>query len=302
MELQEVEIQIAELAERVDRLRALYEQYFSGIEKLEPLVLRKEVDRRLFALRRLQIRNTALRFKLQSIVQRYNTFQQYWARICREIENGTYHRDVARAAARFGDEATQTALGRKRQAMFEKGMQKRAEREAARQTSIREVERAMAEGLAEDSADEAADSVPESSQSGLRPAVQPAPAGAHPFGARGLGRGPGINPLHRNPFASRDAATPPAEPPSRPGPRPVPAPSPVGKDGELTDGRLKEIYSAYVDSKRKRGESTAAITYEGLAKTLRSTAPQLRAKHKAKAVDFEVVVRDGKTMIRPVLK
>ena len=36
------------------------------------------------------------------IIQRYNTFQQYWQRICREIENGTYKRDLGRAAERFG--------------------------------------------------------------------------------------------------------------------------------------------------------------------------------------------------------
>jgi hypothetical protein len=48
-------------------------------------------------LRREKIRNTAKRFKLQTIISRYNTFQQYWQRICREIESGTYKRHVIRA-------------------------------------------------------------------------------------------------------------------------------------------------------------------------------------------------------------
>jgi len=97
VEPQEIDIQLEELDNRLDRLRALYEQYFMGIEKIEPQVARKDVDRRFWVLRRTQIRNTARRFRLQVLVQRYNTFQQYWGRICREIENGTYIRHLLKA-------------------------------------------------------------------------------------------------------------------------------------------------------------------------------------------------------------
>src|SRR5450432_4678860 len=68
-----------------------------GIERIEPAIPRKDVDRRIYVLRREKIRNTAKRFKLQTIISRYNTFQQYWQRICREIEAGTYKRHVIRA-------------------------------------------------------------------------------------------------------------------------------------------------------------------------------------------------------------
>jgi hypothetical protein len=73
-----------------------------GIEKLEPLVPRKDVDRRIHILRKEQIRNTAQRFRFQMIIQRYNTYQTHWQRICREMENGTYKRHVIRAQQRFG--------------------------------------------------------------------------------------------------------------------------------------------------------------------------------------------------------
>src|SRR5450432_1177263 len=68
-----------------------------GIERIEPAIPRKDVDRRIYVLRREKIRNTAKRFKLQTIISRYNTFQQYWQRICREIEQGTYKRHVIKA-------------------------------------------------------------------------------------------------------------------------------------------------------------------------------------------------------------
>ncbi|HEY3254206.1 MAG TPA: MXAN_5187 C-terminal domain-containing protein [Polyangiaceae bacterium] len=97
MENAELEVALEELESRLERLRALYEQYFMGIERIEPAIPRKDIDRRIYVLRREKIRNTAKRFKLQTIISRYNTFQQYWQRICREIENGTYKRHVIRA-------------------------------------------------------------------------------------------------------------------------------------------------------------------------------------------------------------
>src|SRR5262252_305464 len=75
-----------------------------GIEKIEPTVPRKDVDRRFWILRRTPIRNTARRFKLQTLIQRYNTFQQHWTRICREIENGTYVRHLLKAQQKLGAE------------------------------------------------------------------------------------------------------------------------------------------------------------------------------------------------------
>lgn len=119
MEGTELDTQLEDLETRVERLRSLYEQYFLGIEKIPPQVAQKDVDRRIHILRREQIRNTARRFKLQTIIQRYNTFQQYWMRIMREIENGTYRRHVLRAERTVGVTDLLTAAERKRQALPE---------------------------------------------------------------------------------------------------------------------------------------------------------------------------------------
>ena len=102
MDSAEIDSLVGELESRVDRLRALYDQYFMGIERLEPLVPKKDVERRLTVLRKEQIRNTGTRYRFQMIVQRYNTLMTYWQRISRQIELGTYKRDVMRAQARFG--------------------------------------------------------------------------------------------------------------------------------------------------------------------------------------------------------
>lgn len=82
---------------KLARLRALYEQYFQGIEKMEPHVARKDMERALDTLRRNLPRNTALRFRMQQLAARYGTYLTYWQRIGRQIEEGTYRRDVMRA-------------------------------------------------------------------------------------------------------------------------------------------------------------------------------------------------------------
>src|SRR5678816_2781399 len=85
-----------DLGHRLDRLKQLYEMYFLGIEKLEPLVARKEVQRTMLALQQQNIRNTGLRFKLNALVQKWNIYQTYWGRTVREMENGTYVRHLQR--------------------------------------------------------------------------------------------------------------------------------------------------------------------------------------------------------------
>src|SRR5690606_13412822 len=46
------------------------------------------------------IRNTALKFRLRSIIQKFHTYSTYWNRTMREIENGTYRRHKQRAQRR----------------------------------------------------------------------------------------------------------------------------------------------------------------------------------------------------------
>jgi hypothetical protein len=91
---------VADLETALDRLQAVYNQFFMGIEKLEPTVQRKEVERKFQLLRKEKLANTALRFRLQTQIQKYNTQSNYWRRISRQIEEGTYQRDLMRAKKR----------------------------------------------------------------------------------------------------------------------------------------------------------------------------------------------------------
>jgi hypothetical protein len=79
------------------RLRMLYDQWFMGIERLEPAIPRKELEDLLARLRKEQVTNTAARFRLQQLVARHMTYATHWRRIGRQIEEGTFKRDVLRA-------------------------------------------------------------------------------------------------------------------------------------------------------------------------------------------------------------
>src|SRR5690606_25322840 len=89
-----------ETEQRIERLRALYEQWFQGMERLEPQKLRQDVERRARALRQSPPRNTALRFRQQTILQRLVTLSTYWDRVAREIEEGRFRRGIERARRR----------------------------------------------------------------------------------------------------------------------------------------------------------------------------------------------------------
>lgn len=105
MDAREFGAQVDDLEKKVERLRALYEQYFMGIERTEPGVLRNEVERQFRALRRERCTNTAQRFRFQTLIQRYTTLAAYWQRVCRAIEEGTYQPHVLRAERRIARES-----------------------------------------------------------------------------------------------------------------------------------------------------------------------------------------------------
>ena len=87
-----------DLHNRIERVRVLYEQYFMGIEKIEPQVARKDIARTMLVLQQQYIRNTGLRFRFNTMLQKWNIYTTHWNRILREIENGTYVRHLQKAA------------------------------------------------------------------------------------------------------------------------------------------------------------------------------------------------------------
>ncbi len=74
-----------------------------------------------------------------------------------------------------------------------------------------------------------------------------------------------------------------------------------GKAQGLSDERIEQLFRTYLKAKARVGESTS-MTQETMAKQLRQKLPRLREKFQCKQVDFKIVLKNGKTMIKPVPK
>jgi hypothetical protein len=383
-EQSEVEVLVGELEQRLDRLRALYDQYFMGIEKLLPSVPHKDVERRLAHLRKQQIRNTALRFRFQVAIQKYNTYITYWTRICRQIEEGTYKRDLRRAKERFGKgakdleidvefddsedvafdvesemaaleaqgvaadlehdtvppitergvlphagfdfsnidspmddepvswgnidaQAPVLALPRAQPVEVKRRMTPPAvipgdhKRPSLRQIRVTPPEGAPAAGLPSEGRLQASRSQAQGPIQAKKRSSRPPPGQGAP--KRRSNRPPPFEQAAAPPAVSTQvmrAATPIANA-SRLAPKPAPQPQPRPKD-DLPDERLRQLYSQYIEAKRLRQESTTSVTYDSLAKSLRESSARLKQMHAGKKVDFEVAEKDGKTILRPIVK
>lgn len=262
-----------ELEESIEALKILYEQYFMGLEKLEPMKERQGVARIVRRAQTQQTKNTAARYRLNSLNQRFLSYQNYWNRITRQIEAGTYHRDLARVER-----------GMKRKGINVDGLSKLRNKG--------ELEAALLQGLAEAAAPE--------------PAAATA-AAAEPASGRQVREFTDEEKAGMLTGEYRIAST--AKPPPIPGkpaaPPPVPAAagrSAARRPAAPSDGedRMKRLYKAYVGAKQRTGESTDGLTYDRLVRTLQKQVPSIQARTGCRRVDFKIEIKQGKAILKAV--
>jgi len=178
--------ELNDLDEGMSGLQVLYEKYFLGIDRKPPDQERKRISEKARELRTRSISNTALKFKVNTLFAKLISFERMWDRTLREIEDGTYKRDVFKAKLRAGD---------------------------------------------------------------------------------------------------RD------EP--RTGPVKPAAPS-------ISDANLRRLYDTYLVARKRCGEATDGLTFDSMAARIRSQVPELMQKHKAKNIEFKVVIKGGKAILKAV--
>jgi hypothetical protein len=284
-------------------LKVVYEHYFMGIERTPPTRTYEDLKRRLERLKNSFVRNTAAKFRVQAIHSKFVTYERLWLRTMQEIENGTYKRDVVKARRRV--EKTKPTSGKPRTSEVEPLDEALDVQEVtAAPVPFRGEVPAMAPLVP---------SIP--AVAPMVPSVAPAVAPVRPASRPGIPAvapvvppmAPAVAPLVP-PVAPRMApvvppvarAVPPgaARPPTPPGARPPAAPSP----SELSDAKLKTVYDAYVAAKRHNKEDTSKMSYDSIAASLRKQVPELMKQHNAKSVEFKVVIKDGKAVLKAVPK
>jgi hypothetical protein len=201
-----------EIAEKLDRLeiriaqlRNRYEQFFLGLERKTPHHERELIRRELEQFKNITITNTSLRFRYNSVWNRFLAYERMWLRTLRDIEEGRYAKDLFKLRLHRHE------------------------------------------------------------------------------------RGPQAEEIDTSSFDDEVAPTPVARA------RPADARGP-------SEERLRALYSAYLTAKQECKQPTAGMSFEALASRLREQVPQLLEQTKAKAIDFKVVIRNGKAALRAVLK
>lgn len=96
----ELEEELNDLAQRIERLRIHYQQYFLGLEKVPPLVMREQLERRIRESPLNDVRKAAFKFRFNSLLQRLRTYEVYWDRLERDIEEGRFERGMVQDGLR----------------------------------------------------------------------------------------------------------------------------------------------------------------------------------------------------------
>jgi hypothetical protein len=288
---EEFDNEVSQLELNLDRLRALYEQYFLGIERIEPAVARKTVDRQFWNLKRITMRNTARRFRFQTLVQRYNTLQQHWMKVCRQIENGTYPRHVKRAKQRG-----ETELTLKKPTLDGRSKDEAIADSPELTTGATPVQ--------------ATDEQPRRNQTNgelLRgnrgtPTSEPHPSSSRPS------RRISLRPISEDDAEKIKSTIPPA-PPAKAVPPPLKREGKNKMTGQtpaaahnITDERVGGLYQELQRVRRRLNQDEADISFEALSRSLRATEARLKAKYAGKRIDFRVEIFNGKAIIKPTVK
>jgi hypothetical protein len=314
MDNKQYELALDDAEIRLDRLKSLYEQWFQGIERLEPLIPRKNLDREIVLLHRDMPRNTRLRFRFRVLRQRYTAYITYWQRTARQIEEGTYRRDILRARRQREDARHQRDLD----ARVRRG---EIVRESERPATQEVVAGEEGEIQTRPSAPPARQSTRARKASSKIPVVfssVPAAEDAR-LSDRSSASLRTSSTGNTRPPVSRSRSVPPSRTHggeavrsnSQSDPSPAvglwkssnkPPRSLHPPDQDISDRQIREIYDKYLDARMKNKESTETVKIDKLARTVREMMPKLKKKHEGKTIDFQVVITNGKVALKPVVK
>ncbi len=99
----EFDFQLDSLELKINELKTLYEQYFTGIQPQPPNELNQAIKLQIKSILNTPFKSTSARFRLQALIQRHNTFLMYFERTNNKRDTGTYSRDVFKAQLREYD-------------------------------------------------------------------------------------------------------------------------------------------------------------------------------------------------------
>lgn len=94
------DLELRKFEDMITELKVRYEQYFMGTVVHPPDKLHFDTVRCMRTLRTIPFMKPAHRYLLRSLENRYKSYNDYWRRVLREKEEGTYHKDLFKANMR----------------------------------------------------------------------------------------------------------------------------------------------------------------------------------------------------------
>lgn len=85
-------------------------------------------------------------------------------------------------------------------------------------------------------------------------------------------------------------------------PPPAPRTAAAGAPAPIADRAMRELYDAYIAAKKRCNEDVSRLSYEAVAKSVSKQIPELMTRFQAKRVDFKVVIKDGKAILKAIPK
>jgi hypothetical protein len=77
---------------------------------------------------------------------------------------------------------------------------------------------------------------------------------------------------------------------------------PAAKPEALPEDQLQSLYRRFVKAKKMCGEDTQSIRYDMLVRTINRQLPKLRKQHGGREIEFQVVIKRGRTILKAIPK
>ncbi|MBK6847236.1 MAG: hypothetical protein IPG96_06715 [Proteobacteria bacterium] len=108
------------------------------------------------------------------------------------------------------------------------------------------------------------------------------------------------------PAVTGDPAVAAAAATERPPPAATPAPPAAGPPpaahADLDEQHLQSLFRRFQRAKEACGQDPSTVRYDALVRSVRQQLPQLRERHPGREIEFQVVVREGKVVLRATAK
>jgi hypothetical protein len=256
--------ELDDLEKTMESIRRDFEQYFQGLSKRPPTSSQAQFAGVMRKMKEEEIKewNTQDRFRFNQIHARFVSMERMWARTLKQIEDGTYKRDKFKVQRMKQRDATKLSTDG-----TDRTLDARRRDEPDATVDGRGGDGVDAFDVDLDGFDDEAPARP------AAPAPRPAPA-----------RAPAAAPAAAAPSAARPAAA-----------------ASASDLGGLSEARLQQLHKVYVDAKRRTGEQSS-LTLEALRAQVAKQVPTIRQKHGCEQVDFKVVLKDGKAMLKAIPK